>query len=268
MTMEWLTFHFFFSVDGQDFLLNLKCPTSGLETGFEYFILNLSSIRSIYISFYSPGLPTFLSCRISIPKICFVVPKSFMSNVFDNSLFNFWIMSASCPIINISSTYNKIMMNLLLGNLWIYTHGSKVVLLYSWLIMKDSNFLYHCRGACFSPYRIFFHLLTMFSFPLTLKPSSYSIKISSSRSPCTNAVFTSSCSNSRFIRVANPSITQTEHIFKIGENISSKSIPCFWPNPFTTNWALYFSNFSSSFFSLNTYLFLSAFLLFGSFVNS
>ena len=117
---QWIQndWHFilFFSVDGQDFLLNLKGPTSGLETGFEYFILNLSSIHSIYLSRYSPSLPTFLSCRISIPKICFAVPKSFMSNVFDNSLFNFRIMFASCPIINISSTYNKRMMNLLLRN--------------------------------------------------------------------------------------------------------------------------------------------------------
>ena len=41
---------FSFFVDGQDFLLNLKCLTNEVETDFEYFILNFSSIRSISLS--------------------------------------------------------------------------------------------------------------------------------------------------------------------------------------------------------------------------
>ena len=122
---------FFFFVDGQDFLLNLKCPASEVETRFEFFILNISSICSIYLSCNNHCLPAFLSHRISILKICFTVPSSFMSNVFDNSFFNFRIMSAFCPIINISSTYNKRMMNLPLGNLHTYTHGYAIGLLYS-----------------------------------------------------------------------------------------------------------------------------------------
>lgn len=116
-----------FFVDGQDFLLNLKCPASEVETRFEFFILNLSSICSIYLSCNNHCLPAFLSHRISILKICFTVPNSFMSNIFDNSFFNFLIMSASCPTINIS-TYNKRMMSLPLGNLHTYTHGSAIVL--------------------------------------------------------------------------------------------------------------------------------------------
>ena len=98
-------------------------------------------------------------------------------------------------------------------------------------------------------------------------PFLVSIKISSSRSPCKNVVFTSSCSNWRFILAANPCITQIEHIFTTYENISSKLVPCFWPNPFTTNRVFYFNNFSLSFFGLNTHLFLSAFLPFGSSIN-
>ena len=68
---------FSFSVDGQSLLLSLKWPTSGVETGFEVFIFNLSSIRSIYLSCDNQNFPAFLSRRISIPKIRFALPKSF-----------------------------------------------------------------------------------------------------------------------------------------------------------------------------------------------
>ena len=156
---------FSFSVNGQDFLLNLKCSTSGVKTSFEYFILNLSNIRSIYLSCDSHSLSTFFSRKIFIPKICFSVPKSFMSNVFDNSPISFQIMSTFCPTINISLTYNKRIMNFPSGNLRTYTHGSTTILLYSSLIMKETNFLYHCHGTYFSPYRIFFFLTYRPCFP-------------------------------------------------------------------------------------------------------
>ena len=105
--------------------------------------------------------------------------------------------------------------------------------------MKESNFLYHCLDACFSPYKLFFSLHTSSSLPLTLNPASYSMYIYSSKSPCKKAVFTSSCSISRFKLVANPKTTRIEDIFITWENISSKSTPFFWPKLFTTNLALY-----------------------------
>ncbi|KAM7494409.1 hypothetical protein LguiB_029018 [Lonicera macranthoides] len=49
--------------------------------------------------------------------------------------------------------------------------------------MKPSNFLYHCLGACFRPYKLFFSLHTMFFFPLSEKPSGWYMYISSSKSP-------------------------------------------------------------------------------------
>ena len=67
---------FYFSVDGWSLLLNLKWPASGVETSFEFFILNLSSIHSIYLSCDNHNFPAFLSRRISIPKIRFTLPKS------------------------------------------------------------------------------------------------------------------------------------------------------------------------------------------------
>lgn len=149
-----------------------------------------------------------------------------------------------------------------------YTHGYTIILLYPWLIVNESNFLNLCLGAYFNSYMFFFNLLTMFSFPFTLKPSYCCIKISSSRSSCRTTVLTSSFFNLRFILVSNHYITQSEHIFTTSENVSSKSIPCFWTKPFTIKRALYFNNFLSSFFSLNTYLFFSAFLPLGSFANS
>ena len=124
----------------------------------------------------------FISRRISFPKICFAIPKSFMSIVFDNSLFSFH-----------KDLFIKITMQ-------------------------------KCG--------IYFELLQL-----------------------------------EIHTAANPCITQIEHIFTTYENLSSKLVPCFWPNPFTTNRVFYFNNFSLSFFGLNTHLFLSAFLPFGSSIN-
>jgi hypothetical protein len=52
--------------------------------------------------------------------------------------------------------------------------------------MNDSNFLYHYRGACFKPYKLFFNLHTWCSLPLTMNLSGCSMYCSSSRSPCKN----------------------------------------------------------------------------------
>ena len=132
--------------------------------------------------------------------------------------------------------------------------------------MKESNFLYHCRGAHFSLYRLFFNLQTMFSFfnleAFWLLHKDLFIKITMQK--CSLYV---ELLQLKIHTCCNPSITWIEHIFTTCENISSKSILCFWLNPFTTNRVLYFSSFSSFFF-MNTHLFLSAFLPFGSSINS
>ena len=135
--------------------------------------------------------------------------------------------------------------------------------------MNESNFLYHCRGACFNPYKLFFNLHTRSSFPLTSNPYGCCMKISSFKSPWRNAILTSNYSISRSWLVANPKIVLINENFTTGEKISSKSIPFFWPKLFTTNWALYFTRFHfPSFFSLYTHLFRKAFFPLGNFTSS
>ena len=73
---------FSFSVDGQSLLLSLKWPASGVEIGFEFFILKLSSIRSIYLSYDNHNLSAFLSRGISIPKIRDECPKHLLYTQF------------------------------------------------------------------------------------------------------------------------------------------------------------------------------------------
>ena len=124
-------------------------------------------------------------------------------------------------------------------NLFTKTQWSHIILLKPWFSIKKSNFLYHCLGAYFSPYKLFFNLYTSFSLPLTLNPSGCSMYISSSKSSCKKVVFTSSCSISKFKLTANPKTTRIEDIFTTGENISSKSTFFFWPKPFKNNLALY-----------------------------
>ena len=145
---------------------------------------------------------------------------------------------------------------------------SHVILLKPWLSIKELNFLYHYLGACFNAYKLFFNLHTSSSLPLTLNPLGCSINISSFKSPCKKVVFMSSYSISKFKLAANPRTTQIEDIFTTGENISSKSIPFFWPKPFTTNLALYRYCELFSVFNMKTHLFFIAFFPLGSFTKS
>ena len=112
---------FSFLDEEQDFFLSLKWAPRGVLTSLACFILNLSRTYSIYFSCDNHSFLAFLSCRICIPKIYLVGPKSFISNDLNKSFFKFPITLASCPTINISSTYSKRITNLLLGNFLTYT---------------------------------------------------------------------------------------------------------------------------------------------------
>ena len=91
--------------------------------------------------------------------------------------------------------------------------------------------------------------------------------MSSSKSPCKNAVLTSNCSKWRFSAVTMLKITLMVVIFTTGGKISMKSIPYFCWNPFTTSLALYLLLPSDSFFSIKTHLFCNAFFPFGNLVK-
>ena len=98
-----------------------------------------------------------------------------------------------------------------------------------------SNFRYHCLGACFKPYKLFFNLHTSFSFRFTSYPYGCCIYISSSKSPWRKAVFTSNCSRCKSSAATRLKIVLIEVILTTGENMSTKSIPFFCANPFTTS---------------------------------
>lgn len=54
--------------------LSLKCPASGVLTGFDLLMLNLSSAFLIYLSSNNQSFPFFLSWVILMPRICFLGP--------------------------------------------------------------------------------------------------------------------------------------------------------------------------------------------------
>jgi len=122
--------------------------------------------------------------------------------------------------------------------------------------MNALNLLYHCHGACFKPYSDFYKWQTWSFFLRIVKSSGCFMYISSSNSPWRNAVFTSSCSNSRSNRATNASNTLIEVCRTTREKTSLKSIPFFLLQPWTTglSFHLAFSTPGMPSFLLETYL--------------
>ena len=135
---------------------------------------------------------------------------------------------ASCPMINILSTYNRRMRKSPPSYLFTKTQWSACVLWNACSVMKDSNFYYHCQGACFKPYKLLLSRHTRFSLPFSMNPSRCCMQISSSRSPCRNILSKSNCSTSRAMLVAMLSTVRMYVIFTTGENISTKFTPFYY----------------------------------------
>ena len=86
---------------------SLKWVANGVLIGLAFYILNLWRTFSMYPFWLRYNLLAFLSLRISIPSIFFVVPKFFISNSLLSWTFTFLIFSLSWATINISSTYKR-----------------------------------------------------------------------------------------------------------------------------------------------------------------
>lgn len=71
-----------------------------------FFVVNLFKMGS-FLGIFCHSFPFFVSRKIFIISIYFVVLKSFMAKDLLNSLFSYLIFLASCPIINISLIYNS-----------------------------------------------------------------------------------------------------------------------------------------------------------------
>ena len=151
-----------------------------------------------YASWDNNNFPDFLSWEIFMLRICFVSPKSFIIKELLSSVLN--------------------------GRQSIYHSYYLVITI---IIHKNINFLYHCVGACFSPYKFFFNLCVSSSLPLTLNRLGYFTSISSSKSPCKKDVFTSRFLIPKFKLIVNPKTTRIEDIFTTRENIALKSTPFF-----------------------------------------
>ncbi|WZZ23400.1 hypothetical protein YC2023_006801 [Brassica napus] len=95
---------FSFSLVGLCSEHNLKCPPSGVFTGFALFMLNLSNTLSTYRSWDNHKSFFGLSRVIFILRICLACPKSFIAKDSPRSFFNAAILLRSWPTINISST--------------------------------------------------------------------------------------------------------------------------------------------------------------------
>lgn len=170
-------------VVGHCLYVNLKWEESGVPIDFASAILNFSNTFPRYCFCDNHNFFLNLSRIIWIAKIFLVGPKSFIAKALFNAYFNMLIMILSFPTINMELPYNNKITKLPLSFLLIYTQWSTFSLLTLWSSIEESNFLYHWRGACFNPFRLFFNLQTKFSLPFAMNPSSYSIYISSSKSP-------------------------------------------------------------------------------------
>ena len=95
------------SVLGDWSLHNLKWLTKGVLTGLALSMLNLLRTFFTYSVCESFKVHLALSLVILVPRICFALPKSFISNCFDNSIFRFLISSMLGPAMSISSTYKN-----------------------------------------------------------------------------------------------------------------------------------------------------------------
>ncbi|KAL0683372.1 hypothetical protein Bca4012_050220 [Brassica carinata] len=95
---------FSFSLVGLCFELSLKCPPSGVLTGFSLCMLNLSNTLSTYRSWDNHRSFFGLSRVIFIPRICLACPRSFIAKHLPKSFFNAAILLRSWATINISST--------------------------------------------------------------------------------------------------------------------------------------------------------------------
>ena len=77
-------YYFFSVVLGLETEESLKLEANGTLTGFTLFIPKFSSIFSTYFYCDNQSLPFFMSLCISMPKICFSAPRSFISNFLES----------------------------------------------------------------------------------------------------------------------------------------------------------------------------------------
>ena len=101
---------FMFSISWSDLgdwsLLSLKWLSKGVLTCLALSILNLLKTFFTYFDCESFQVPLALSLVILIPRIYFALPKSFISNCFDNPFQIFNLLNA-WPCNEHTSTYNN-----------------------------------------------------------------------------------------------------------------------------------------------------------------
>ena len=128
---------------------SLKWVANGVLIGLAFYILNLWRTFSMYPFWLRYNLLVFLSLRISIPSIFFVVPKFFISNSLLSWTFTFLIFSLSWATINISSTYKRFDSFMTTHDidycLYISLMKYKILILWSGENLMNPLFLYYLK---------------------------------------------------------------------------------------------------------------------------